>query len=885
MQDNIIVFPEPPAGDTARLVTHTLPVSLTSLIGREHEVKAIEALLLRPDIRLLTLTGTAGVGKTRLALEVARDLAHDFADGVHVVSLAPLSDPAFVISTIAHSLGLTESGSQPLLDRLKISQRDKQRLLLLDNFEHVISAAAPLVELLEACPAVKLLVTSREVLRLRAEHQFTVPPLALPDSKHLPDDQSLAHVPAVQLFLQRTQAIRSDFQVTTDNAAAIAEICLRLDGLPLAIELAAARVKVLSLQALLTRLEHRLQLLTGGARDLPERQHTLRNTLQWSYDLLSEEEQRLFRRLAVFVGGCTLEAVEVVCCVLGSGGTSVLEGVASLIDKSLLQQWEQEGEEPRFVMLETIREYGLECLTASGERDATWQAHAGYYVALAEKAEPELAGPQQVEWLKRLEREHDNLRAALWWLLEQGEINQSKREMALRLGGALRQFWLVRGHLSEGRTFLERALAGGEGAVTSNRAQALKAAAHLAYVQGDTDRAEVLSEECLARCRELGDMAGIALSLRLLGFIAEWRSNFVVAYARTEESLALFREVGDKEGIAGSLVNLGWMVSLQGEYARASALLEESLALFREWGNLQGIAFSLIALSNLLFISQGDPAKVRALLEEGHTLSRELGYQNGTAWALGLLGQVFLQQGDTVKARSLLEESVVLSRDIGNRNIAWELIVLGRVVASEGDYTAARAHYEDGLALAREVGDKVNIAFCLEGLAGVVAVQGEPAWAARLYGAAESLRESVGIPIPPVYRADYERSVAAARILLGEKAFAAAWAEGRTMTLEHVLDGAPRLSATPSSSRPVDTTEQGALVRSPEPAPLVSASLTPRESEVLRLLAQGLTSAQIAERLVIGVVTVNFHVRSIYSKLGVTSRAAATRYALEHHLV
>src|SRR6266566_6539449 len=342
MQDHIIVFPEPPPGDTARLVTPGLPVSLTSLIGREHEVKALHALLLRPDVHLLTLTGTAGVGKTRLALEVARDLLHDFADGVHLVSLAPISDPTFVIPTIAHRLGLTESGSQPLLDLLKTSQRDKHRLLLLDNFEHVITATTLLAELLEACPDLKLLVTSREVLRLRGEHQFAVLPLALPDPKHLPDDRSLAHIPAVNLFIQRAQAINSDFHLTTDTAAAIAEICLRLDGLPLAIELAAARSKLLAPQALLARLDRRLPVLTGGARDLPERQRTLRNTLAWSYELLTAQEQRLFQRISVFVSGCILEAIEAICAALDDGEVAALDGVASLTDKSLLQQLDQE---------------------------------------------------------------------------------------------------------------------------------------------------------------------------------------------------------------------------------------------------------------------------------------------------------------------------------------------------------------------------------------------------------------------------------------------------------------------------------------------------------------------------------------------------------------
>ena len=874
MQDNIIVFPEPPPGDTAQLVTHTLPVSLTLLIGREQEVKAIHALLLRPDVRLLTLTGTAGVGKTRLALEVARDLVHDFADGVHFVSLAPISDPAFVISTIAHSMGLTESGSQPLLDLLKTSQRDKQRLLLLDNFEHVITAATLLAELLEACPDVKILVTSREVLRLRAEHQFAVPPLALPDPNCLPDDRSLAHVPAVHLFIQRAQAIRSDFHLTTDNAATIAEICIRLDGLPLAIELAAARITLFPPQALLARLNQRLRILTSGKRDVPVRQQSLRNTIAWSYDLLHTEEQRLFRRLSVFVGGYTLEAVEAVYAALdgSNGAVSALEGVTSLIDKSLLQQTEQEGEEPHFVMLETLREYGLERLASHEEEEATRWAHAAYYLRLSEEAEQNSFGAEQAVWLERLEQEHDNLRAALRWSLEQGEAGHSI-ELALRLGGALKLFWILHGHYSEGRTFLERALASGQGVMVSIQAKALMAATYLAINQSDIDRAETLCEESLALSRELSDTTGIENILSLQGSIAHIRGNLVEAYSLTEEAVSLARKSGDKFMIASTMHDLAFVCLDRGEYARACAMYEECLVAFRELGDKVGIAASLYQMALGLFFSLSDQERVPLLLEES---LEHWDSQGGNALWSYLAGQVALQQGDAAQARSLLEESVTLYKKMEDRwHTARSLSGLARVEAVQSNYTAARTLYEESLALCREVGDK-NIASTLEGLADVVAVQGDPTWAARLWGAAESLRIAMGTLIPPVYQADYERSVAAARAQLGKEAFTIAWAEGRGMTPEHVLaEREPMSEPTPALTAP----------SSAAAAPPSHAGLTVREIDVLRLLAQGLTSAQISERLVIGLVTVNSHVRSIYSKLGVTSRAAATRYAMEHHFL
>ncbi len=491
---------------------NNLPVQPTSLIGREKEVAAVLDLLQREEVRLLTLTGPGGTGKTRLGLQVAAELAERFTDGVFFVNLAPISDPELVVPTLAQTLNVKEIAEQTLLDLLKASLHWKHLLLLLDNFEQVLGAAVYVADLLAACPNLKVMVTSRMTLHIRGEQEYAVPPLAVPDPKHLPDLVVLSQYEAVALFIQRAQAARPEFQVSNANAPAVAEICVRLDGLPLAIELAAARIKVLPPRALLARLGQRLAVLTNGPRDAPVRQQTLRNTIKWSYDLLDSQEQQLFQRLSVFAGGCTLEAIESVCAAFGDEVGTVLDAVASIIDKSLLQQTEQkvrqEGGEPRLVMLETIREYGLERLKGDGEREAIQQAHADYYLALAEDTEPELAGPRQAVWLERLEREHDNLRAAMQWSLEPGEDGH-RREMALRLGGALQRFWIVRGHWSEGRNFLERALAESKEVAASVQVKALITAANLAHVQADNDRAEALAEKSWALCKELGDTRGL----------------------------------------------------------------------------------------------------------------------------------------------------------------------------------------------------------------------------------------------------------------------------------------------------------------------------------------------------------------------------------------
>jgi predicted ATPase/serine/threonine protein kinase len=769
---------------------NNLPTQLTPLIGRQQEIQSVCALVLQPEVRLVTLVGTGGVGKTRLGLQIATELLVHFADGACFVSLAPLSDPGLVIPTIAKTLSLREVANQSALEQLKAYLHGKQLLLLLDNFEQILPAGPELTELLLACPELKILVTSRTVLHLQGEYEFAVSPLELPDLSHLPQSDQLAQYAAVAFFVQRVKAIKPDFQLTAANARTIVEICLRLDGLPLAIELAAARVKLLPPQMLLARLSQSLQVLTGGARDLPARQQTLQKTMAWSYDLLTQEEQCLFRRLAVFVGGCTLEAVEAVVNATGDLALDVLEGVGSLLDRSLVQQTERESEEPRLMMLETIREFGLERLTASGELERTRAAHAHYFLALAEQAEPALDGPTQARWIARLEQEHDNLRAALEWALEQRtDAPATERwELGLRLSVALKEFWLILAHYREARTFLERALAVSEGTRTALRARVLRAIASVAEVQDDIDRIEVAAQHSLALSRELEDICGIAESLGLLAAAAWLRGKIVEAVSLHEEQVRLLRQVGEPGEVAEALFKLAEHVSTHGEYARGQALFAEALQLFRQAGNELWVGGTLVHSASWLWFTLGDLATMRQRFQEGQALITKVGDRAWSAECFWVAALLALSEGEPERASSLAQESLSIYREKGVPwYSAWSLHILGKIETQRGELPAARRWYQQSLALNQQVGEKWMTPFNLEGLAGVVASQGELRWAAQLWGAAEALREAMDVPRLPVDRVSYEQAVAAARVQLGEDAFASAWSEGRTMTPERAL--------------------------------------------------------------------------------------------------
>ncbi len=649
----------PPTAPDAR--PNNLSVLLNPLIGRDSEIASIKKLMLSEDVRLVTLTGPGGTGKSSLSLRVARDLLVEFQHGVFFVALTGISDPALVAPTMAQILGIKEERGVPLQNTLKKFFQDHRMLVVLDNFEQVITAAPLLTELLTACSKLQFLVTSRAALHVRGEHEFPVSPLSLPDLSRLPPLEQLAQYSSVALFVSRAQALKHDFVLNDGNAREVAEICFRLDGLPLAIELAAARIKLLPPAAMVKRMASRLKILTGGARDLPARQQTMRGAIAWSYDLLEPDEKTLFNRLSVFVGGCNLDDAEAVCNLAGELGVDFLDGVSSLVDKSLLRQKEQEGAEGRFSMLETIREFGLEQLVQSGEAETIRQQHLSFYLELVEQAESELTGSSQASWFARLEKEHDNLRGALSYSRENGKL-----EEGLRLAGAFWRFWDVRGHVSEGRAVLDELLnlAAGIDVAAKVRAKALNGAGVLAGNQGDHARQTAILEESLGLYTELGDKAGIAQSINNLGSIAFSQADYARAQELYTESLNLRREIADSWGIANSLNNLGGVAFLQGDCDRALSLHSESLSLRRTLGDKRGISMSLNNMGEVAQ-QQQDYRRAASLYAESLAIRNELGDRFFIVSSLRNLAEVACSRKNYERGARLFGAAEALRETIG----------------------------------------------------------------------------------------------------------------------------------------------------------------------------------------------------------------------------
>jgi predicted ATPase len=739
-----------------------LPAPRTPLIGRAQELAAVKQLLLSGHARLVTLTGAGGSGKTRLGLQAASEVIDEFRGGVYFVALASIADPATVTSTVAQVLGIRHTGGKPLAEALQDHLQllvHAPTLLFLDNFEHLLAAAPLVVSLLEACAPLKVLVTSRAVLHVYGEHEFPVPPLPLPEPGQMSSLKALSGNPAVTVFVQRAAAVKPEFALTAENAPVAAQICCRVDGLPLAIELAAARVKMLSPAAVLARLQSRLELLTGGAVDMPARQQTLRRTIDWSHDLLSPPEQKLFRRLSVFVGGCTLEGAEAVCNTRRDLETGVLEGMVLLVDKSLVQQVEQQDGEFRFVILETIREYGLERLISSGEDEATQRAHAAYFLVLAEEGNLPLTPPERENWLALCDTDHDNLRAALDWL-----IAHDNAEWALRLGLALYWFWERREHLVEGRERLETILKmRATQAQTKEQAYAAGHAGGLARIQGDYKTALRLHREALDIYCELGDQQGSMKQLSSVGLQEHSQGNYVAARSWFEQSLRICRELGDPRETAGALSNLAQAVNAQGDHELACSLLEEALSIFRE-----------------------------------------LGDQIGMAWCVNHLGDVARDRGDLAEARRLYQEGADTFGRLRERwGMARSSTDLGYLACDQDDFAAAHSLFEEALRIFLELGHKRGIARVLEGFACLAAHQDNPERALRLAGAAGSLRQRIGAPARFVEQAKLDATLEAVWQQGDSAATKAMWVAGWRMRLEDAL----QYAVDGAQSRPAMSTQ------------------------------------------------------------------------------
>lgn len=772
---------------------NNLPIQLTSFVGREAEIAEVKRLL--GATHLLTLTGSGGTGKTRLSLQVAADLLPSFAGGVWWVELAPLADPALVPQTVAATLGLRVEGNRPVMEALAENLREKTVLLILDNCEHVILACARLAEtLLSACPDLRILASSREALGIPGEVAFRVPSLSLPDAHGPASDEARLDYEAVRLFVERAKSALPDFTVTGHNAPTIAEVCRRLDGIPLAIELAAARVNVLRVEQIAARLSDRFRLLTSGSRTALPRHQTLRAMMDWSYDLLQDDERVLLRRTSVFAGGWALEAAETICGWKGLEANEVLEVLTRLVNKSLVVAERHSGAEARYHLLETVRQYAREKLAEAGEIEEARDRHLEFFMHLAEAAEPELLQSKQLGWLKRLEDDFDNFRAALKWSQgNQASLRSEKTvEKGLRLGGAIWRFCLRYGYAHEFDERLSQLLAHpGAASQTPARARALTALSILCVWQTDYVRARALAEESLVIHQKLDDLQGEAASLYALGNAARlqddaaWRSLFL-------NSLTLSRSLKDKSGISEVLILFGYNLTSK-EPEQAQAYLEEGLALSRERGDVISMAGALDYLG-VLALRQGNLTQARAWLEESLAIQRPLGAP-GYVNTLGYLGQLARYEGLYPQARAYCEETLSMSQNAGMTSIfLWSLVDLGHVALHEGQWEEAQTSFAKALRQFGAVGRKKGVLYAVEGLASLAARQRQPERAARLFAWAATARKTNDLPLLPGERAEVDRHLALAKSQLGDPAFEALWVEGRETTMEKAIQNALQTS-------------------------------------------------------------------------------------------
>jgi predicted ATPase/DNA-binding CsgD family transcriptional regulator len=847
-------------------VPNNLPHQLTTFIGRQRDLEMAKRLL--STTSLVTLTGAGGSGKTRLALQIATNLLDEYPDGVWVAELAPVSDAALLPHALAEAAGIREQAGHPLLTTLVTTLRSRDTLLVFDNCEHLIAACAQLIDLLlRSCPKLQILATSREALSIAGEGVWPVPPLAVPEVHPVPALDELARTESVRLFLERARAARPDFELTSQNAATVVQICRRLDGLPLAIELAAVRVKMLPLAQILARLDDRFRLLRHGNRAAVARHQTLRAVMDWSYNLLPEREQRLLRRLSAFPGGWTLESAAEVCGGSGIESAEVFDLLSLLHDKSLIVAETQELD-VRFRLLETVRQYSWDKLVETGEDQTVLARHFEWVSGLAVQARTALWSADEAAWLRRLSNEQDNIRAALTW-----GRRRHGTEAWLRPAADLWRFWWSCGHWSEGRGWLEAGLTDPQVA-PATRATALLGAGFIAWRQSDYAAALTYGEQALALCQESADVWGIVLSHHILGAVAFWQGDYKRVATLGEESLAVARASGDKFLIGASLELLA--MAQEQVWTRASPLWDQAIALFREsWPRSSVLAISLVHQARVTAAHDG--ARAASLFEEALSIFRDLGDRRAMGFVFCGLGLIATSRREYERGETWAQDALAMGTEIGDPQVvAAAQDIMGDAARGRGDYARATSFYTASLAYSSAATARPHIAASLERLAAVACSQDRPERAARLLGAADSLREAIGADdVSGSERADRDRAVAAAQLRLGADAFAAARSAGRAMSLEEAVEYA-RAPINGSS------TEIEGGRPSPQTRPTL---LTPREREVTRLIARGLSNREIASQLKIAERTAEAHVQNILNKLKVDSRTQVAVWIVQHGLL